>query len=201
MKSMTRVLLLGGLAVFALAAVACSSGSSEGEADVAASIGIDPPAGSLPVNPDHNPTTIEPTDPGVVIEEPDGPVKEPGELTLITSLDLIDQNKCDFIHAINACFTEGALPDDIFPGEVMELYFDARDMLAEALGVDPSTAKITNIKRADWPDASLGVSEPGMSYIQVITPGFKMVMELEPDGTQYVFHTSTSRVVPEQPIQ
>ncbi len=40
-----------------------------------------------------------------------------------------------------------------------------------------------------------------MSYIQVITPGFKMVMELEPGGKQYVFHTSMSRVVPEQPIQ
>jgi hypothetical protein len=40
-----------------------------------------------------------------------------------------------------------------------------------------------------------------MSYIQVITPGFKMAIELEPGGTQYVFHTSTNRVVPARPIQ
>jgi hypothetical protein len=83
----------------------------------------------------------------------------------------------------------------------MEVYFDARDLLAEALGVDPSSAKITNIQRADRPDASLDVPEPGMSYIQVITPGFKMAIELEPGGTQYVFHTSTNRVVPARPIQ
>jgi hypothetical protein len=61
--------------------------------------------------------------------------------------------------------------------------------------------KISNIKRVDWSDASLGVSEPGMSYATVITPGFKMIMELEPGGTEYVFHTSMTRVVPDQPIK
>ncbi len=183
MKNMKKVSPMSGLAILALAAVACSSG----ESDVAASIGIEPPSGSLPVDSNLNPSTIEPTD--------------PGGLTPITILDTVDLDKCNFIHAINACFTEGALPDDIFPGEVMEVYYYARDLLAEALGVDPSSAKITNITRVDWPDASLGVPEPGFSYIQVITPGFKMAMELEPEGTQYVFHTGTNRVVPARPIQ
>ena len=190
MKNVTRVFLLSGLAILVLAAVACSSGGSD--ADAAASTGIAPPAGSLPV--EDSPTTIEPT-------EPDTAVEEPGELTPITILDTVDLDKCNFIHAINACFTEGALPDDISPGEVVDVYYDARDLLAEALGVDPSSAKITNIKRVDWSDASLGLPEPGFSYATVITPGFKMVMELEPGGTQYVFHTGTNRVVPEQPIQ
>ena len=148
------------------------------------------PAASLPI--DHNPTTIEPT-------EPDTAVDEPGELTSITILDTVNLDECNFIHAINACFSEGALADDIFPGEVIDVYFQAREVLAEALGVDPASAKIASIERVEWPDASLGVPEPGTFYIQVITPGFRMVMELE--GKQYVFHTSTDRVVPEQPIQ
>jgi len=187
-KNVTRVFLMSGLAILALAAVACSSSKVE----VSGSTGIAPPASSLPV--DDSPTTIEPTGPDTVITEPvnSGP---------ITILDTVDLDKCNFMHAINACFTEGALPADFFPGEVMEVYYDARDLLAEALGVDPSSAKITIITRVDWSDASLGVPEPGFSYIQVITPGFKMAMELEPEGTQYVFHTGTNRVVPARPIQ
>ena len=181
MKNVTRVFLLSGLAILALAAVACSSGG-----------GVGLPAASQPK--DQNPTTIQPT-------EPDTAVGDSGVSGPITILDTVDLDKCNFIHAMNACFTEGALPDDISPGEVIDVYYDARDMLAEALGVDPSSAKITNIKRVDWSDASLGVPEPGFSYATVITPGFKMVMELEPEGKQYVFHTSTSRVVPDQPIQ
>lgn len=185
MKNITRIFLLSGLAILALAAVACSSG----ENDTAAGDGDALPAASLPVN---TSTTIEPT-------EPDAAVEEPGELTSITILDTLNLDECDFIHAINACFTEGAMPADINPGEVMDVYFQAREMLAGVLSIDPSSAKIASIERVEWPDSSLGVPEPGTFYIQVITPGFKMVMELE--GKQYVFHTSTSRVVPEQPIK
>ena len=74
-------------------------------------------------------------------------------------------------------------------------------MLAGVLGIKPPSAKITNIRRVDWSDAPLGVLEFGMSFIQVINPRFKMDIELEPEGTQYAFHTSTNRVVPERPIQ
>jgi len=179
MKNVTRVFLLSGLAILVLAAVACSSGGGGGL-----------PAASLPVN---DGATVEPS----TITD----ITDPGDSGPISILDTVDLNKCNFIHAINACFTEGALPEDISPGEVLTVYYDARDMLAEALGIDPSSAKITNIRRVDWSDASLGVPEPGFSYATVITPGFKMVMELEPEGKQYVFHTGTNRVVPEQPIQ
>ncbi|MCH8940133.1 MAG: hypothetical protein IIC27_03280 [Chloroflexi bacterium] len=186
MKNVTRVFLLSGLAILALAAVACSSGGSDADENS----GVALPAASLPNN---DGATAEPP--------PITDITDAGVSGPITILDTVDLNKCNFIHAMNACFTEGALPEDISPGEVIDVYYDARDMLAEALGVDPSSAKITNIKRVDWPDSSLGVPEPGFSYATVITPGFKLVMELEPEGKQYVFHTSTDRVVPEQPIQ
>jgi len=179
MKSVLRLSLLGGLAILALAAVACSSGGSDG---------VDPPVASLPVS---DGATAEPS--------PITDITEPGDPTPITIIDTLNPDECSFIHAINACFTEGALPEDISPGEVMGLYFLARELLADALGVDASTAKIAAIERVEWPDASLGLPEPGFSYAQVITPGFKMVMEFE--GKGYVFHTSSNYVVPEGPIQ
>ena len=68
MKSISRTLLLSGLAILALGAVACSSGGSDADADVAASTGIAPPVASPPV--DDSPTTIEPTEPDTAITEP-----------------------------------------------------------------------------------------------------------------------------------
>lgn len=179
MKSVLRVSLLGGLAILALAAVACSSTGSDG---------VEPPAASLPVS---DGATVEPS--------PITDITEPGDSAPITIIDTINPDECSFIHAINACFTEGALPEDIQVGEVMAVYFAAREMLADALGVEPTTTKIAAIERVEWSDASLGLPEPGFSYAQVITPGFKMVMEFE--GKSYVFHTSLDRVVPEGPIQ
>ena len=177
MKSMRRVILLGGLAVSAVAAVACSSGGSEGGESLGA---------SLPPNDQRT-------------SDPVSPITEPGDTTSITIIDTLNPDECNFIHAINACFVDGAPPKDVPLGEVMDLYFDARDLVAEALVVEPTTAKIADIKRVEWPDASLGVPAPGFSYAQVITPGFKMVLEFE--GKSYVFHTGSGRVVPEQPIQ
>ena len=39
----------------------------------------------------------------------------------------------------------------------------------------------------DWPDTSLGCSEPDYMYAQVITPGYTVVFEFE--GNAYIVHT------------
>ena len=46
---------------------------------------------------------------------------------------------------------------------------------------------------AEFPDASLGVPEPGAVYAQVITPGY--VIDLTAAGQTYRYHAAGERVV------
>ena len=58
---------------------------------------------------------------------------------------------------------------------------------------EPERLQIKSVEKVDWNDSSLGAPEEGMVYLQVITPGFKLVLEAE--GELYTYHTSNDRVV------
>ena len=120
--------------------------------------------------------------------EPAGSTSPP-----ITIIDTIDPDVCSFIHNINACFSEGQPPVDIPLGDYMDLYFKAKQDLGERTGEDHLGAKIKSVEKVEWNDSSLGNPEPGAFYLQVITPGFKMV--LESGGQFHTYHTSLDRVV------
>ncbi|MEM7349052.1 MAG: hypothetical protein AAF485_32890, partial [Chloroflexota bacterium] len=59
--------------------------------------------------------------------------------------------------------------------------------LAEEIGVNPEVITLTSIEAIQWPDSSLGCPQEGFFYAQVITPGFKIVLEAE--GNSYPYHT------------
>jgi hypothetical protein len=61
--------------------------------------------------------------------------------------------------------------------------------LAQRLGVPEEEIVVRSIEEVEWRDGSLGCPEPGVSYIQVITPGFLVVLEV--DGVEYEYHTDT----------
>jgi hypothetical protein len=42
---------------------------------------------------------------------------------------------------------------------------------------------VVDYEEVDWPDSSLGCPQPDMAYAQVITPGYKVIVEAE--GKQY----------------
>ena len=44
-----------------------------------------------------------------------------------------------------------------------------------------------------WPDSSLGCPKPNMNYLQVITPGYRIVLEAQ--GRSYEYHTDTGKRV------
>jgi hypothetical protein len=44
-----------------------------------------------------------------------------------------------------------------------------------------------SVEEVEWPDGCLGVQRPNVACIQVITPGFRIV--LEADGARYEYHT------------
>jgi hypothetical protein len=67
----------------------------------------------------------------------------------------------------------------------------ARQQLADSLSCDPQSVDIVSVEEMEWSDSSLGCPQPGMMYMQVITPGYRVT--LEHNGQRYTFHTDRTR--------
>ncbi len=59
--------------------------------------------------------------------------------------------------------------------------------LANFLGITPNEIRVVESLAVSWPDTSLGCPQPGLYYAQVITPGYRFV--LEASGQRYPYHT------------
>lgn len=69
----------------------------------------------------------------------------------------------------------------------------AREDLADRLGTSPQAIELVSVESVEWPDASLGCPQPGRTYAQVVTPGFRVILEAE--GERYVYHTDREETV------
>jgi hypothetical protein len=69
----------------------------------------------------------------------------------------------------------------------------AREALANEVGIDMATIKLTQIEQVEWRDSSLGCPKPNMNYLQVITPGYRIVLEAQ--GRSYHYHTDMGKRV------
>ena len=67
----------------------------------------------------------------------------------------------------------------------------AVETLARELGRAPTEVAVAEVTPVDWPDSSLGCPQPGMMYLQVLTPGYRI--RLICAGREYVFHTDLGR--------
>jgi type III secretory pathway component EscV len=72
--------------------------------------------------------------------------------------------------------------------EAQEMISLVRQDLSERLGISIDEIAVVSVESVEWPNSSLGCPKPGMNYITVITPGYKIM--LEADGKQYAYHTS-----------
>lgn len=61
--------------------------------------------------------------------------------------------------------------------------------LARRLGVPEDEIVVKAVEAVEWSDGSLGCPRPGMSYIQVLTPGFRVILQVE--GVEHEYHTDT----------
>lgn len=59
--------------------------------------------------------------------------------------------------------------------------------LANFLGITPNEIQVVEWLAVSWPDTSLGCPQPGFYYAQVITPGYRFVLEV--NGQRYPYHT------------
>jgi hypothetical protein len=71
-----------------------------------------------------------------------------------------------------------------------------RAALAQAasdLGVSPDQLTIIAVEARDWPDSSLGCPQPGRAYSQIVTPGYRLVVQA--NGRQYDYHTNRTTMI------
>jgi len=88
---------------------------------------------------------------------------------------------------------EATLPKGLDPKAIFRLVELARKDLAERLGIPIEDVKPIGGNIMTWPDTSLGCPQPGVTYEQVETPGYKLVLEAQ--GQTYTYHTDHERVV------
>jgi hypothetical protein len=62
--------------------------------------------------------------------------------------------------------------------------------LAQRLNLTETRIILIRAEAVDWPDSSLGCPQPGMMYLQVITPGYRLV--LGADGVSAEYHTDVT---------
>ena len=87
-----------------------------------------------------------------------------------------------------------AIPvDEIAPDEYADVLSMIKDELAQEMDIDTEAIDLVEIAREEWSDTSLGNPEPDVLYAQVITPGFKMI--LEAGGQFFFYHTSLDQAV------
>jgi len=63
----------------------------------------------------------------------------------------------------------------------------ARRDLASRLGIAESQITTERVEEVDWRDTSLGCPQPGRMYAQVITPGYRII--LQANGKTYEYHS------------
>lgn len=70
--------------------------------------------------------------------------------------------------------------------ELQQVVGAATRHLADRLGVPESEITVAEASRVTWRDSSLGCPAPGMSYLQMLTPGF--LVRLRAAGTVHAYH-------------
>ena len=73
------------------------------------------------------------------------------------------------------------------PAEPVAAAAAAVAYLAAELDISPEEVTVLSFEPVEWSDASLGCPQPGMMYVQVITPGYRFLLEAE--GREYEVHT------------
>lgn len=91
------------------------------------------------------------------------------------------------------------LRQELSPANLPQAAILARQELAATLGLQHELlVSIIKVEAVEWPDSCLGISSPDVMCAQVITPGYRVL--LEANGRQYEYHTNEtgSQIAPLQ---
>ena len=73
-----------------------------------------------------------------------------------------------------------------------DLIEQGRIDLAQRLGVSVDEIVIKEVKAMEWKDASLGCPTRGVYYVQVVTPGYRIMLDAK--GQTYDYRTDGRRI-------
>lgn len=81
----------------------------------------------------------------------------------------------------------GGTAEPAVPEEARPLVDLAKADLSRRKGLSLEGIRLVSLEEVDWANGSLGFPKPGMVYIQVIIPGYRLLLS---DGVQtYEYHT------------
>jgi len=70
----------------------------------------------------------------------------------------------------------------------------AKADLAKRLGIPPAQIALVKVENIDWPDSCLGIHQPGVACLDVMVPGFLILLSAQ--NKTYEYHTDqTSRAL------
>ena len=70
---------------------------------------------------------------------------------------------------------------------VQSLILRAKTSLAAKINTSVDRITLSEVNAVQWTDSSLGCPRPGVTYTEVITPGYQI--QLEAEGKVFIFHT------------
>jgi hypothetical protein len=118
---------------------------------------------------------------------------EPTSVATADALSVAQERGADAREVKEAAMTPLPSPEpaEVTPPPEAEQFVQlAIEDLAGQLGVEPEEIRLISVEAMEWSDASLGCPQPDMMYAQVITPGYKVVLEAQ--GERYEYHTDTA---------
>ena len=71
------------------------------------------------------------------------------------------------------------------PAEIQNLVQNAKLDLAARLAVDPDQVQVVRAEAVVWPNSSLGCPQPGMLYMEVLTPGYLILLSANAQPYEY----------------
>ena len=63
-----------------------------------------------------------------------------------------------------------------------------KEDLAGRLALSVTAIEVAEVMEVEWSDSSLDCPQPGMDYLQVITPGYRIVLQV--NNQSYEYHTN-----------
>ena len=71
--------------------------------------------------------------------------------------------------------------------EVEQVVMTVRQMLMQQVQADVDSIQLVSVESVEWPDGCLGLSAPDEMCMQMIVPGYRVVLAV--DGQEYVYRT------------
>jgi hypothetical protein len=109
-------------------------------------------------------------------------------LTVLAFIIFIGVSSCGAYNSNHPGGPATTTPEIFMPLPADQHAFEVvRATLAGELGVDPLSITLKDVIHVDWPDTCLGLAKQGEACAQVVTPGFRVLIQA--GGVVYEFHT------------